>query len=646
MNQKPLALGIALVLGCGLLLGLFAMVSNQSIAALSENFEIEPKPQPTRLPITQYDAGREMSIGKINTNQPMYITATMLLERLDNGEEIELLPNQTFKLFEQFYILPEENQFYLWLNNRNGISGSHIAEEQRLESHDGLVWTNRITTNLRDTTSDYHYLNGIRQVIKSGSVYEGWEGYYYNVVSGMWVRGIRYITSTSGITWTVVNQTALIDGAGVNVLKEDETYYMWENPHGDTYYTGSRSARYRISSAPDSGWGDWLTGGELIHVDGNEVNWFTRVRKLSDGTYQLFYRPIGTNQISLASSTNGITFTNNITHLLDYGSILPAFDRLLDFAVIDMAGEDWIYLTYMDSFGQGHIAVSRPEQAVAGLTATSDAPTYIGQTTHLTATIVTGTDVNYTWGFGDDSGGVGRVLPHTYPAVGIYTAVVTAQNSFNTLTATTDITIIPYNNYLPAITKNVCSASASPIDVILAVDTSGSMASPIGESDQTKLEAAQTAVAAFIDLLDFSSEQVGLVSFADDAKLEYPLTIDANNLKNTLSLLMADGATRIDLAFFVSRDELIGPRHNQDSAQALILLSDGRPTGTSEDEVLAAADLVKSTGIIVYTIGLGQDTNEVLMQEIASSPLHYYFAPSTDDLTTIYEQIAGVIHCP
>lgn len=644
MKHKLFSLSAALMIGSGVLFWLYIIVSHQLLAAPPENSVIENDPRRTRLVLNQYDTNQESD--KVNATQSVYLTATILLERLDNGEVVELLPDQAYRVFEQFYILPEADHFTLWLNNRNTTSGRLIAEEQRLESQDGLVWTNRTATNLRDNTQDYHYLNGIRQVIKSGDVYEGWEGYYYNVVSGMWVRGIRYITSTSGITWTVVNQTALIDGAGVNVLKEGTTYYMWENPHGDTYYTGSRSARYRVSSAPDSGWGDWLTGGELVHVDDFEVDWFTRVKKLSDGTYQLFYRLLSTDQIGLASSTNGITFTNITTNLLDYGSILPSFARLLDFAVVDMTGEDWIYLTYIDLSGQGHIAVSRPEQAVSGITAMNDSPTFVGQTTYLTATVVTGTDVNYTWDFGDGASGIGRILPHTYPAVGVYTAVITAQNSFSTLTTTTSVTVIPYGNYLPIVTKNVCSSSSSPVDVVLALDASGSMASPMGESNQTKLEAAQSAASTFIDLLNFPFDQASLVSFADDAHLEYPLTIDANNLKNTLSSLVADGATRMDLAFVVSGDELTGPRHNQDSVQALVLLSDGYPTGTLEDAVLTVAESVKSSGIIVYTIGLGPDVNEALMQNVASSPLQYYYAPSVTDLTTIYEQIAGVIHCP
>jgi len=65
-----------------------------------------------------------------------------------------------------------------------------------------------------------------------------------------------------------------------------------------------------------------------------------------------------------------------------------------------------------------------------------------------------------------------------------------------------------------------------------------------------------------------------------------------------------------------------------------------------EATVLDEATATKSLGITVFTIGLGQDVNGPLLQQIASSPSHYYFAPSTAELIDIYERIAGAIRCP
>jgi parallel beta-helix repeat protein len=80
-------------------------------------------------------------------------------------------------------------------------------------------------------------------------------------------------------------------------------------------------------------------------------------------------------------------------------------------------------------------------EPIAGLTATNDSPTPLGIATTLTATVTAGTDVAYTWAFGDGATDSGAVVRHTYPAVDIYTATIIASNLVSVLTATTTVTI-------------------------------------------------------------------------------------------------------------------------------------------------------------------------------------------------------------
>jgi len=104
-------------------------------------------------------------------------------------------------------------------------------------------------------------------------------------------------------------------------------------------------------------------------------------------------------------------------------------------------------------------AVVVTEEAVAGLTAINNGPTSLGMTTVLTAFITAGSNVTYTWALGDGVTYNGAVASHIYPAVGTYTAVVTASNPVSLLTATTTVTITadsaPNHHllYLPAILK-------------------------------------------------------------------------------------------------------------------------------------------------------------------------------------------------
>jgi PKD repeat protein len=81
------------------------------------------------------------------------------------------------------------------------------------------------------------------------------------------------------------------------------------------------------------------------------------------------------------------------------------------------------------------------ESPLTGLQAENDGPTALGQPTTFTATIASGSSERYAWDLGDGTHGSGSSLVHTYPAVGTYTAVVTASNHVSLLTATTTVVV-------------------------------------------------------------------------------------------------------------------------------------------------------------------------------------------------------------
>jgi hypothetical protein len=91
-------------------------------------------------------------------------------------------------------------------------------------------------------------------------------------------------------------------------------------------------------------------------------------------------------------------------------------------------------------FSLSSYVTERP-MPISGLAALDDSPTELGQATTLTATVTAGTSVTYTWDFGDGDTGSGAVVHHTYPTIGVYTAIVTASNPVSALTATTTVTV-------------------------------------------------------------------------------------------------------------------------------------------------------------------------------------------------------------
>jgi hypothetical protein len=293
---------------------------------------------------------------------PQYGTATLLMEDLGGGSIVELAPAHDNDQLYSFYILPEGDTYYLWLNS---VTYPDYGIEQRLESEDGLVWHDRTNTNLEGPPGAYMRVEGLCTVIKDEGIYEGWEQYYYEWSYG-WGHAHRYVTSTNGITWTVVNQPTLIGSVWANVIKVDDTYHMWAGVHFDPNYSDHpQPLRYRTSSSGGTGWGNWETGGETVTIDGEvlERRPYPLVRRLADGTYQLFYHISALPEIHLATSSDGVHFTTVISSLVNAEEVLPpssAFQYLREFVVVDVKGEDWIYFVFQDQENVYHLAVSRP----------------------------------------------------------------------------------------------------------------------------------------------------------------------------------------------------------------------------------------------------------------------------------------------
>ncbi len=83
------------------------------------------------------------------------------------------------------------------------------------------------------------------------------------------------------------------------------------------------------------------------------------------------------------------------------------------------------------------------EDAITGLLAVNNSPAILGETTILTATVVSGTNILYDWSLGDGITTTGKVVSHVYPDIGVYTATVTASNAVNTAEAITLVEVQP-----------------------------------------------------------------------------------------------------------------------------------------------------------------------------------------------------------
>ncbi len=194
------------------------------------------------------------------------------------------------------------------------------------------------------------------------------------------------------------------------------------------------------------------------------------------------------------------------------------------------------------------------------------------------------------------------------------------------------------------------------IDIMLALDISGSMLARDFSPD--RLEAAKDVATKFI--LERPQDKIGLVVFAGESFTQCPLTTDqavlVNLMRDVRSGMIEDGtAIGLGLANAVNR-----LKDSPGKSKVVILLTDG-VNNRGMIAPVTAAELAKTYGIRVYTIGVGTygeapypvqtpfgvqlqnvtvEIDEAVLQQIAAITGGQYFrATDNDKLKQIYREI-------
>lgn len=197
------------------------------------------------------------------------------------------------------------------------------------------------------------------------------------------------------------------------------------------------------------------------------------------------------------------------------------------------------------------------------------------------------------------------------------------------------------------------------IDVILAMDISASMLAQ--DFNPNRLAASKDVAIKFVQQRE--NDNIGLVVFSGASSSICPLTQDKQCLSSLIAnvdtgMVNANGtAIGVGLASAVSR-----LKESKAKSKVVILLTDGSDTGGSITPI-KGAELAKSFGIRVYTIGVGTngmamtpmfnqatgqqvmmmqqvEIDEDTLKEIAALTNGKYFrATNVSELNSIYETI-------
>lgn len=213
----------------------------------------------------------------------------------------------------------------------------------------------------------------------------------------------------------------------------------------------------------------------------------------------------------------------------------------------------------------------------------------------------------------------------------------------------------------PQFGRKETEVTSEGIDIMLAIDASGSMAAMDFKLDGDavdRLTVVKKVVSDFIR--QQKGDRIGMVIFGEDSYTQSPLTLDYDVLAQLLDHvhigIAGDGTAIGDgLALAVKRlKDLPG------KSRVVILLTDGR-SNAGKISPEKAAEIAKTLGIKVYTIGIGTegpvpfpqpgifgnrlvyvnlDMDEKTLEEIAQTTGgRFFFATDTKKLEEIYREI-------
>ncbi len=214
----------------------------------------------------------------------------------------------------------------------------------------------------------------------------------------------------------------------------------------------------------------------------------------------------------------------------------------------------------------------------------------------------------------------------------------------------------------PQIGHGRTEIQASGIDIVLALDLSGSMASldlKLDGQPASRLEVVKSVTSKFIEARP--NDRIGIIAFAGRPYLVSPLTLDHGWLLTNLERLklgFIEDSTAIGSAVAASVNRL---REQKSKSKIIILLTDGM-NNAGKIMPQTAADVAKTLGIKLYTIGVGVrgeapmpvedafgrkhlemikvDVDEETLKKIAETTGgQFYRATDTDSLREIYGQI-------
>ena len=261
------------------------------------------------------------------------------------------------------------------------------------------------------------------------------------------------VTASNSINTAAATTSVTITDAAITNLSSVNSS---PTPVGNTTYFTATAIGSNIVYAWNFGDGSTGSGAISVHAYG-VVGFYTAV-------------VTATNSISTVVATTPVTITDQPIHDLVAANSSPT---VLGNSTALIASAGGTNISYTWNLGDGALLSGNPvghayanvgvytaivtatnsanavtatthvtitDAPIANLSAVNSSPTTLGSATHFTAT-ANGSNITYTWNFGDGQLGNGNPIDHTYAAPGHYTVIVTATNSVSSVATATPVDV-------------------------------------------------------------------------------------------------------------------------------------------------------------------------------------------------------------
>ncbi len=165
----------------------------------------------------------------------------------------------------------------------------------------------------------------------------------------------------------------------------------------------------------------------------------------------------------------------------------------------------------------------------------------------------------------------------------------------------------------PQFGKRMEKVKSSNVDIFIALDLSTSM---LAEDIQpNRLQRAQLWIKQFTER--FSSEKIGLITFAGNAYIQSPLTTDIATIQLISSMASPKTIGTQGTSIAAAIEQATKAMQEQDgNHKILIIITDGED---HEDNVISEANKAKAQGISIITVPIGKDEGAYIPDIMSTS---------------------------